>query len=282
MLINDVIPLIYNKPPDLPSSTVTRIMAISFEYYVKQMFVVPPSNNNDTTGGTNAAIPINPISNDEKLNVIFDAWKNIFNILEMCGRILKWETFLTYNKNWSKDIYWQKLIHIVSAIPPRPSENKQILFYATILFVMSLQEYVTNVKHIIDDIEIKYILIEAFKEDGGIDPNRLQNDNTIEVPKISVNYPCTSEIPICLVTAAQCWQLLHSNDILQLDFSQLLMNLPLSDWINRFLLDLSVYLGRNEEANKLLQDTKLSNVEKNLRLLSLTMIPQSNYNVNFN
>lgn len=98
------------------------------------------------------------------------------------------------------------------------------------------------------------------------------------MPRISVYYPCNKETPICLVTAAQCWQLLHSNEILQIDFGQLLMNLPLQSWLNRFLVDLAVYLGRNDEAHNILKDTKLPNLEKNLRNLSLT-VSQPTFNV---
>ncbi len=66
---------------------------------------------------------------------------------------------------------------------------------------------------------------------------------------------------------------MHSNDVLQIDFGQLLMNLPtaVKSWLNRFLVDLAVYLGRGDEALNILKDTKLSNLEKNLRNLSLTI-----------
>lgn len=94
----------------------------------------------------------------------------------------------------------------------------------------------------------------------------------IEVPNISFDRPCTEEVPICLITAANCWQLLHSNDILQMDFSQLIMTLPVSGWINRFLLDLTCYLGRSDETfNKVVKEPTskvLSSLEKNIRLLS--------------
>lgn len=142
MLVLEALPLIMFKPPELPSALVNRIMAVSFEYYVNLMFREADSDRSSS---------------------INDHWKCIFEILDLCGRILKWDTFAPYNKNWSKDIYWQKLIQIVSSTPPRPSENKQILFCATILFVMALQEYIHNVKIKVDDIEIDYVLVDGFK-----------------------------------------------------------------------------------------------------------------------
>lgn len=140
ILITEALPLINTNPPDLPSGLVNRIMAISFEYHINQMF----KENSD-------------------LSSINEHWTKVFEILDLCGRILKWEPFLQYNRNVSKDMYWQRLILIVSSTPPRPSENKQILFCATILFVMALQEYMTSVKTKVDDFDLDYVLVEGFK-----------------------------------------------------------------------------------------------------------------------
>lgn len=56
------------------------------------------------------------------------------------------------------------------------------------------------------------------------------------------------------------------------------MSIPLSSWINRFLVDLAFYLGRSEEAHSLLKDTKIHNLEKNLRLMSLS-VTHTTFNV---
>ncbi|KAJ6635420.1 Integrator complex subunit 10 [Pseudolycoriella hygida] len=245
ILIIEALPLINASPPELPSVMVNRIMAICFEYYICQMF----KENCDLT-------------------TINEYWTKIFEVLDLCGRIMKWEPFLPYNRNVSKDIYWQRLIHIVSSTPPRPSENKQILFCATFLFTMALQEYMSSVRMKVDDVELDYVLVEGFKDN---ESKRRKADALLEPPRITVYYPCNKETPICFVTAAQCWQLLHSNEILQIDFGQLLINVPVKMWLNRFLVDLAVYLGRNDEALNILKDSKLSNLEKNLRNLSFTV-----------
>lgn len=151
MLLLEVVPIIIQKPPpDLPSNIVHRIMTLGLEFYTSQMFLfnnvaVVPVEFNDTA---NLTTPI--------------CWKRIFEIEELCGHILKWESFLPYNQNWSKDVYWQKLIQIASSSSTRPLENKQILFYGTILFILSLQEYINGLKHKVDDVDIRYILIEGF------------------------------------------------------------------------------------------------------------------------
>lgn len=148
ILIIEALPLIVTNPPELSSSLVNRMMAICFEYYICQMF-------KETT---------------PDLTSINEYWTKIFDALDLCGRILKWEPFLPYNRNVSKDVYWQRLIrilHIVSSAPARPSENKQILFCATILFVMALQDYLHSVKTKVDDFELEYALVEGFKGTDG-------------------------------------------------------------------------------------------------------------------
>lgn len=95
----------------------------------------------------------------------------------------------------------------------------------------------------------------------------------MEPPSISTNFPCNKEVAISFRTAVQCWQLLHSNEILQMDFKQLLLSLPCSTYVNQFLVDLAFYVGQPEEAQTILNDSTLcsSSLEKNLRNLSLTM-----------
>lgn len=82
--------------------------------------------------------------------------------------------------------------------------------------------------------------------------------------------PCSAETAVCLVTAANCWQLLHSNEILQMDFSQLLRAVPLSEWISAFLVDLAFYVGSADEARVVLGDAKIAPLERSVRGLSLT------------
>lgn len=266
MLINETLPLIASKPPEqLPSVLVNRIMAFGFEHYVQLMF------REDENGV-------------DRMANIADHWRHVFDLLSLCGRMLKWEMpFIgTYSRSTSKDTYWQRLIQIVSSAPPRPSENKQILFCATITFTISLQEYIETVMAASDRASHQsndFVLVEGFRattENGSKKTEASVTQDATAAPYISVFGGCTAETPVCLVTAAQCWQLLHSNDILKSDFSQLLMTVPMSGWINRFLIDLAVYLGRSEEAQQLMVKES-AGILRNLRLMSL-----GNFNVSKN
>lgn len=150
MLLFEVVPFIVQKPPnDLPTNLVHRILSLGLEFYTSQIFLF----NNGSAA---------PVEFSDTANLTTPVcWARIFEIVDVCGRILKWEPFLPYLQNWSKDIYWQKLYQIVSMTSTRPSENKQILFYGTILFVSSLYEYINDMKAKIDDSDVRVVLIEA-------------------------------------------------------------------------------------------------------------------------
>lgn len=94
-----------------------------------------------------------------------------------------------------------------------------------------------------------------------------------EHPNVIPNSLREKETAILFRTAVQCWQLLQSNEILQMDFKQLLLSLPCSQYCNKFLVDLAFYMGEPDEAKVLLNDSTLgtSALEKNLRHLSLTI-----------
>lgn len=151
MLLFEVVPLIIQKPPpDLSTNLVHRILTLGLEFYTSQIFLFNKAGSAVPAEFSDTANLTTPI-----------CWSRIFEIVDVCGRILKWEPFLPYHQNWSKDVYWQKLYHIVSLSSTRSSENKQILFYGTILFVLSLHEYINSMKQKIDDNEIRFILIET-------------------------------------------------------------------------------------------------------------------------
>jgi integrator complex subunit 10 len=196
---------------------------------------------------------------------------------------LKWEVqFLRYNKNWSKEVYWQKLIEIVSSAPPRPSESKQILFCATILFVLSLQQYIRalNSKSQIDSPSL--VLLEL-KDQPFLSTSKRRKPDPHNEPEILVQHSKTSEIATCLKVAVKCWQLANANEIIQFEFSKLIQTIsPISEWTTRsFMLDLSLYLGRLDEVGPILsgiEQIEMSVLERNLRLLALA-VHQPNVNV---
>ncbi|XP_040151464.1 integrator complex subunit 10 [Anopheles arabiensis] len=257
MLFNEAIPLVYNRAPELAPKHVHRLMAVCFEYYLNQML-------SDT---------------EDRARTSADCWKKIFEILDFCGKMLKWEPFVLYKKSYSKDVYWQKIIHIYKLDPFQSTESKQILFCATIVFVLALQDYIgyskLRSKDGITDTDV--ILVEALKDMPPEVKRRAHEGAVLEIPHILVNAPVSPDAPNCLLACQSCWQLLHSNDVMKADFAQLILCIPqLSGWVQKFLIDLYVCAGQHEETATLLQastgNTAMSLLENSVRQFALTLV----------
>ncbi|ETN63570.1 integrator complex subunit 10 [Anopheles darlingi] len=255
MLFNEAIPLVYNRAPDLAPQHVHQLMAVCFEYYLSQML------NSEC---------------EDRVRLVNDCWKKIFDILDFCGKILKWEPFVLYKKSWSKDVYWQKIIHIYKLDPFRSTESKQILFCATVVFVLALQEYIGHSKLRSKDgtTETEVILVEALK-DVALDMKHRPLEGVLEIPHILVTAPVSADAPNCLIACHSCWQLLHSNERMKSDFAQLILCLPqLSGWMQKFLIDLYVCVGQHDETATLLQSpnvVSMGALEKSVRQFALTL-----------
>ena len=91
-------------------------------------------------------------------------------------------------------------------------------------------------------------------------------------PQISITTAASKEISKAFVNAAQCWQLLNT-DQYQREFSQLLLSLPVAPWISRFLFDLAMYFGHPEEAQKLMGEVHVkSSLVQSVQILSLNLL----------
>uniref|UniRef100_A0A034VTD5 Integrator complex subunit 10 n=1 Tax=Bactrocera dorsalis TaxID=27457 RepID=A0A034VTD5_BACDO len=242
MLVEEALPLIYHKTPELPPVLVCRLFTISLEYYIRQ--IIDDENKCDNT----------------------EIWKKIFQVLMLCGKILRWETFLPFNKTWGQNVYWDKLIEIVSI---SAAGSTQVLFYATTLFIYSLHCYIKNCYTQSEDAGINHVLVEGFTVDWKMEAPDVQS---MEPPQISLTTPTSKDISKAFVHAAQCWQLLNTEQF-QRDFSKLLLTLPLAAWISRFLFDLAIYFGHQEEAKKLMSEMIVtSSLVQNLQILSLNLL----------
>jgi len=188
----------------------------------------------------------------------------------ICGQMMGWEPFLPFSKHVNQNVYWEKLVDILSG---SPAGSSQVLFYATTLFIYSLHGYIRNCKLRIEDADVTHVLVEGFMEwspegDGSEVPS-------MEPPKFSLTTAISPELSKAFLHAAQCWQLLNT-DQFQRDFSQLMLALPLAPWISRFLFDLAIYFGHRDEANKLMADmTTQSSLVQSLQILSLNLMQGS-------
>lgn len=135
--------------PDVPAPIVNRVLACAFEYHVQQMFrgvaTTAAASAAVAAASTDSAAAV-PVGADAESALDNEHWRRLLDTLAICGRMLQWEPFPRFERGASKDLYWKAVCQIVAAAPPRPSENKQILFCATILFVMALQAYMKDVR----------------------------------------------------------------------------------------------------------------------------------------
>ncbi|XP_068142843.1 integrator complex subunit 10 [Drosophila tropicalis] len=246
ILVEEVLPMIQHKPPELSPLLACRLYTNSLEYYLRQIM----DDNTDSS----------------------DAWKNIFKVLMLCGQMMGWEPFLPFSKHVSQNVYWEKLVDILSA---SPAGSSQVLFYATTLFIYSLHGYIRNCRLKIDETEISHVLVEGFMEWSAEEVDRTSEVQTMEPPKFSLTTSISPELSKAFLHAAQCWQLLNT-DQFQRDFSQLMLALPLAPWISRFLFDLAIYFGHRDEANKLMAEmTTESSLVQSLQILSLNLMQGS-------
>lgn len=263
MLINEALPLILQKPPELPSNLLNMVVGITIEHYVDQAY--------------------RRMSDDK---YVAECWRRIFETLEMCGRLMKWEKFVGFSRSYSKDVYWTRLVQIVASAAASPQsavglDSKQIFYTNIVVFINSLQEYMSNVSRKEDKSESgngggrpEFLLVESLRDLSAVLPQRRHSDafNQDSI-KIVVSEPCPQETPNCLITAAHCWQLMNSNELLQIESKQLLMRLPIGDWVTRFISDLAVYLGRPDDFQAILKTASVRDgVEKDVKLLSLAVL----------
>lgn len=259
MLVNEALPMVLQKPPELSSHLLNRVLGIAIEYHVQEIY-----------------------RREEDDKFALDSWRKMFEIMEICGRLLKWEKFISFNRNIGKDVYWQKLVQIVSGTRPS-GDNKQVFYTAAMVFIYSIWDYVRNVRiKGSSDQGCAYILIESFRESNlAVAPSgsssKTGREFGMDSVKITVTDTCNPETPNCLITAANCWQLLQSSELFQVEMNKLLLNLPIMEWVTRFIADLAVYLGQLDTASVIKTSPK-DGLQKDVKLLSLA-IYQNNLSV---
>ncbi|GLH03759.1 Integrator complex subunit 10 [Gryllus bimaculatus] len=218
---------------------------------------------------------------------IDDPWKNLFAIQEMTAKKLGWELSSLSSGTWSKDSYWQKLLQfrqtIVQTDDPTYMKHMILLYYTTTFFLFCLHEYVVSLETGVGDMPL--LLVEAFcsrqdQEDSIGEPKakrrKLDGDES-STPLITVAKPPVGQsVPPVVhnyIMAVRCWDLLHSTEYLEREFTKLSQHLRLNNtWLQGFLIDTAIYKGKFQEAIEkiLFQETTASTdcLQKNLRLAS--------------
>lgn len=162
---------------------------------------------------------------DEAEHDITDPWQRLYGVLDLLGRQIGWDPFLiNYNNSLNKETYFQKLVTLRNC-----EDCRQLLYCGITFFLRSLYEQKA--------IKGNHILVEALSDPDTPPSKRRKGD--IEVTGISAHQ---------FQAAANCWELLHSNDVISREFTKLANQLQVKPWSEGFVEELALFRGRYEDA----------------------------------
>lgn len=186
----------------------------------------------------------NTYVHDETEHDITDPWQRLYAVLDLLGKQLSWDSYLlNYNNTLNKETYFQKLITLRHLDDCRP-----LLYCGTIFLLRSLYDQrATKGNH---------ILVEAFTDPDFPITKRRKGD-------IEVSGPSSQQFQ----AAANCWELLHSNNYIACEFGKLASQLQVKPWTEGFLEEIAVYRGEYEEALPL---NTVNNISASLMRVSVT------------
>lgn len=180
-----------------------------------------------------------------------EPWSQLFCVIEFVGKQLGWDPQLVNFTNWTKENYWQRLMHFYQSANWDDFTNPKQLVYCLILFLIyCLHQYNMNMS-----ME-NYVMIEAFTDASLPSPQIPEHKAKKRKTEVDLNVPHLStensnkSITSNFMLAVNCWDLLHSTDEINSEFTSLSTMLGLEVWLSSFYIDYSIYKGKYEEALK--------------------------------
>ncbi|XP_026487694.1 integrator complex subunit 10 [Vanessa tameamea] len=162
---------------------------------------------------------------DESEHDITDPWQRLYGVLELLGRQLGWDSYLVnYSNSLNKESYFQKLLSLRNF-----DDCRQLLYCGVVFFLRSLYEH--------KSLKGNHILVEALSDPDAPPSKRRKGD--IEVTGVSAHQ---------FQAAANCWELLHRNEVISREFIKLTSQLQVKPWVEGFSEELALFRGRYEEA----------------------------------
>ncbi|KAM3964752.1 integrator complex subunit 10 [Aphomia sociella] len=172
---------------------------------------------------------------DETEHDITDPWQRLYGVLDLLGRQLGWDPFLiNYTNSLNKEAYFQKLLTLRNC-----EDCRQLLYCGVTFFLRSLYEQ--------RSLKGNHILIEALS-DPDLPPSKRRKGD-VEVTGVSANQ---------FQAAANCWELLHSDEVISREFTKLVNQLQVKPWSEGFVDELALYRGQYEESTPPPSSTNLS------------------------
>lgn len=180
---------------------------------------------------------------EETEHDIPDPWQRLYGVLDLLGRQLGWDSFfVNYSNSLNKESYFQKLMTL------RNCEDCRLLLYCgTTFFLRSLYEQ--------RSLRGNHILVEALSDPDLPTSKRRKGD--IEMTGVSSQQ---------FQAAANCWELLHSNEVITREFMKLTNQLQAKPWSEGFSDELALYRGRYDDA---VPPLALNNLSANIVRVSI-------------
>ncbi|XP_044728934.1 integrator complex subunit 10 [Chrysoperla carnea] len=260
LLVCDLLTLLglSNAKIDLPAKLMYKLLNKAIEYYL--CCIAAPTSVETEPGDM--------------------PWNKLFNVLELTGRILGWDPSLTsFDQNWNKENYWYKFSSFFKTHKTMLVDDviiKQIIYSSTLFFLYCLHEYTA-----LSQNSTQFTLVEAFTDaslprvvmETTKSSKRRKIEEDINQPILTIDKPASNTALTNFIMAANCWEMLHSSEIIQREFSKLTSNLKLEQSLNNFILDFAMYKGHYEDALLRLQEDRpvepIAVLTRNLRIASI-------------
>ncbi|XP_064651170.1 integrator complex subunit 10-like [Lineus longissimus] len=291
-LVTDVLPQVLRAPSlAVHPNILIKWLQKSLEFYISYVTQPPVQETNQHSEMLSPNKPYlrraSIIGLSDKESYILHPWQNLYEIVSLAGRHLKWEDSSKFTKSGqSPENRWQHILHLHQESKKQQQQPSSQLFYSTVVLFMETM-YLFSSK--IDSEQFTstasgchsnhLVLIEAMKANDPEEPRpkKLRTEHS-SVPKIHVNRSINvgSEITQSFVTAFKCWELLHSAKPLLEELNQLLVLWRAESWpwLNSFEADCLIYQGNFKDAITKIRSTGSNTYKgpaetrKNLQLAS--------------
>ncbi|XP_052827261.1 integrator complex subunit 10 [Octopus bimaculoides] len=287
LLVCDVLPLVLQKcRVSFTSADLYTWMQKAIQFYISYV-TQPPSplecstapSSSDILSPTKQSMKKYPliVGLQEKESQVSDPWGSLFKLIQQISVLLKWDIDPDFFSK-PRDYQWQQILilHSRAGQTNQESSYHQILYMTAVVFLNCLYSYISCV-----DAEIfvsgsaiglpaPLVLLEGIKTERSNSETKVKKlrpeIQTSSYPHVtaSAEIPDSQMIINHFIIAHKCYELLHSNDILQRGFIKLCQNWQSEtwSWMAHFQTDMFIYQGLFQDAVSNLQNFQINLSEK--------------------
>ncbi|GAB1599455.1 integrator complex subunit 10-like [Argonauta hians] len=287
LLVCDVLPLVLQKcRVTFTNADLYTWMQKAIQFNISYV-TQPPSPVESNTSPSSADI-LSPtkqsmkkypviVGLQEKESLVCDPWGSLFKLVQQIAALLKWDIDPDFFSK-PRDYQWQQILILYTRVGQTNQESsyQQILYLSTVVFLNCLYSYISCVdSHIFaagsaNGLPAPLVLLEGIKTERSNSESKVKKlrpeIQTSSYPHVtaSAEIPDSQMIINNFIIAHKCYELLHSNDILQRGFLKLCQNWQSEtwSWMSPFQTDMYIYQGLYQDAVSNLQNFHVNMSEK--------------------